>query len=185
MSNVIEADFSGREPIVKAGTSPLPYVQVGMVLRPLSAASWPHPENLQTWTVTGIDEDVRDKTVARLLMTGSNVVLERSSASVRVEWTLAEDFDPNGCEQCGCTSKPCGCDEDALLLCALCGEGVSVLEFVSRECSRGRMIWHWRCHAQDSDVMALAWDACAAVVSARGASRVAHAERDERDGDAP
>lgn len=102
-----------RDPIVEAGTTPLPYVQVGMVLRPLSAESWPEPQRRQTWEVTDVYEANVCHTRIRLLMRDTNVAIVRSSESVRAEWMLAEDFDPNGCPECGCTSVPCGCEEQA------------------------------------------------------------------------
>jgi hypothetical protein len=88
-----------RDPIIPAGTRPLPYVQVGMVLRPMSDA-W---RVLDIWSDNGMPR-------VRLRQVGGSGDLVLSSPYVRERWRLAEDFDPNGCAECGCTSVPCGCE---------------------------------------------------------------------------
>ena len=102
-----------KDPIIPAGTSPLPYGQVGMVLSPKSAVSWP-PEfrHAARWRVTDIWEDGRGHTMVSLSFLGKEKIIERTSQTTRDMWTLAEEFDPNGCEDCGCTSVPCGCEDE-------------------------------------------------------------------------
>lgn len=104
MSNVINVDFSGREPVLPAGTHPLPYVQVGMVLH------CGQPEIL--WRVSDIFDSGNDTTCVLRMVGMTRMTTSRYSKDVRAEWTLAEPFDPNGCDECGCTSVPCGCEAE-------------------------------------------------------------------------
>ena len=95
------------ERVVKAGTTPLPYVSVGMVLGPRYGLS------NSAWRVVGIVE-LEGRTLVWLRRQTLDGVLQKDITSryaptVRDEWELVEDFDPNGCPTCGCTSMQCGC----------------------------------------------------------------------------
>lgn len=70
--------------ILKAGTSPIPFIQVGMVVRSTTRS---------VWKVVGIDEIPADLTMIRL-RSSEGVTIERPSSLVR-RWELVEAFDSN------------------------------------------------------------------------------------------
>lgn len=85
-------DDSDREPILEAGTHPLPYVQQGMRLR------HQHESSGVVWTVADIYEDARDLTLIQLRHVDRAQVsrlLVVPSATCRAEYVLVRDFDPN------------------------------------------------------------------------------------------
>ncbi len=79
-----------KQEIIKAGTRPLPYVQVGMRVRhPSDSATW--------WEVECVREDVsatwREETVA--VLRSSDVRRMTVVTEIVRGWTLAEDFEPD------------------------------------------------------------------------------------------
>lgn len=80
----LHGEDEDAEPIIQAGTSPLPFIQVGM---------WLKSPFRDIWQVVGIDEDLNDRTCIRL-RSGDGAVIERPSSVVR-RWTLTRQFDPN------------------------------------------------------------------------------------------
>lgn len=70
--------------VIEAGTSPIPFIQVGMLVK---------STNRGVWRVVGIDEDKTDRTSIRLRSENGGII-ERPSSIVR-GWTLAERFDSN------------------------------------------------------------------------------------------
>ena len=85
----MDAHWTEKQPIVPAGTCPLPFVQVGMVVRFAG-----HQES-DGGLVQDVYEDDLGMTCARLQgrITGRSIVV--SCAEVRRCYVLLADFDPN------------------------------------------------------------------------------------------
>jgi hypothetical protein len=81
-----------REPVIEAGTCPLPYVQQGMMLLHETE------EGVMAWVVEAIYANSHGGTVVQLRHTDTSGVVRRQvvpSEVCRAEYALLRDFDPN------------------------------------------------------------------------------------------
>jgi len=85
-----------KDPVLLAGSHPLPYVQIGMLLRRTYNRNVQRSTDVEIWRVTDIFENSADKTIIVMKeIRGRFFDKDLPSAYVRENFELAEPFDPN------------------------------------------------------------------------------------------